>query len=572
MANKVIVISGQSNAVGRASEAIDTPTINNHVFTRTKIYWGGAWVNYDPHIVQIHDRIAGDNGVDVYLAYMFETDPKYSGDTLYLIHYAEGGRPLYNTSPSRTLSPDAAGNIYDEFVAHATAAYAAIPTSYSTLGFYWMQGETDSQVLLHSQSYYANLTSLFNTHIATDVPQALTGKIVIGNISLLSAWTYKSYIDDAQLRFITETSNAVLINTTNLPFDPGDDGHMSSSSYHVIAKDIYAVFTDSISVNTVRDANTDVLVIDDNSTITDDLDYDNLIVSKAQPADIVVDTRSLPRLSIKNDKGLAFTLPAMPTGFLTYEEVTGEKKLGIGLGRGISVARDFHLHNYNNTGSFLMRLSGNEADRDGAVSGLEFGYESANYSIILQGHTNKPAIIGCNNLYQLKIDPTTNAIELPYGSLKFASSSSLSTDPNTLDDYGEGVWTPILGGSTSESGQVYGSATNGRYVKIGRLVTCFFAIEITTLGVITGNTVLKGLPFTVTNETQNSTRGGTVTFNFIESLNTAVTNLAGGTEKNTKFAYLRYMAVAAVSQTYADAALAKDGTILRGVITYETDE
>jgi hypothetical protein len=78
-----------------------------------------------------------------------------------------------------------------------------------------------------------------------------------------------------------------------------------------------------------------------------------------------------------------------------------------------------------------------------------------------------------------------------------------SATPNTgtselLADYEEGTWTPIFGGSTSQSGQTYDIQT-GRYIKIGKLVYASFDIRLTALGTITGNVQLKGLPYTQVN-------------------------------------------------------------------------
>ena len=70
-----------------------------------------------------------------------------------------------------------------------------------------------------------------------------------------------------------------------------------------------------------------------------------------------------------------------------------------------------------------------------------------------------------------------------------------TADVNSLDDYEEGTWTPVIGGSTSESGQAYSGQT-GRYTKVGRLVIVSFRVVLSTRGTITGDIAIKGLPFT----------------------------------------------------------------------------
>lgn len=86
------------------------------------------------------------------------------------------------------------------------------------------------------------------------------------------------------------------------------------------------------------------------------------------------------------------------------------------------------------------------------------------------------------------------------GQLKFPATQNSSSNANTLDDYEEGSWTPAIGGTTSETGQTY-TYQVGRYVKVGKLVTAQGRIQLLNKGTITGNVVIKGLPFTSDNVT-----------------------------------------------------------------------
>jgi hypothetical protein len=86
---------------------------------------------------------------------------------------------------------------------------------------------------------------------------------------------------------------------------------------------------------------------------------------------------------------------------------------------------------------------------------------------------------------------------LKKGGLKFPAAQVASTDPNTLDDYEEGAWTPTLlfGGSTA------GSQSNGGwYTKIGNVVHCTFALYLGTKSVNTGSATISGLPFALTDQ------------------------------------------------------------------------
>lgn len=80
------------------------------------------------------------------------------------------------------------------------------------------------------------------------------------------------------------------------------------------------------------------------------------------------------------------------------------------------------------------------------------------------------------------------------GALRFPATQIPSSDPNGLDDYEEGTWTPSLGGQTSQSGQVYATQA-GHYIKSGRKVFASFELRLSTLGTITGGVVVNGFPF-----------------------------------------------------------------------------
>jgi hypothetical protein len=77
-------------------------------------------------------------------------------------------------------------------------------------------------------------------------------------------------------------------------------------------------------------------------------------------------------------------------------------------------------------------------------------------------------------------------------------SAGLNFGGDTLDDYEEGTFTPVLGGSGGQSGQSYNTQV-GHYTKVGNQVTCLINVELTTRGTITGSLVIKDLPFTSVN-------------------------------------------------------------------------
>lgn len=81
--------------------------------------------------------------------------------------------------------------------------------------------------------------------------------------------------------------------------------------------------------------------------------------------------------------------------------------------------------------------------------------------------------------------------------ITFPATQSASTDANTLDDYEEGTWTPVVKG-TSTAGTATYTTQNARYTKIGRMV--YVELFMTwNSGNGTGNLFIDGLPFTASN-------------------------------------------------------------------------
>ena len=82
--------------------------------------------------------------------------------------------------------------------------------------------------------------------------------------------------------------------------------------------------------------------------------------------------------------------------------------------------------------------------------------------------------------------------------ITFPASQSASSDVNTLDDYEEGTWTPLLesdGGSAA--GKTY-TTQSGQYTKIGNVVYFTFLVTFSNAGSSNVNEAnLRGLPFSV---------------------------------------------------------------------------
>jgi hypothetical protein len=85
--------------------------------------------------------------------------------------------------------------------------------------------------------------------------------------------------------------------------------------------------------------------------------------------------------------------------------------------------------------------------------------------------------------------------------ITFPATQSASTNANTLDDYEEGTWTPIIVGASTAGTGTY-TIQVGTYTKVGRLVTVTCTI-VWTAHTGTGIMQISSIPFTVANINAN---------------------------------------------------------------------
>jgi hypothetical protein len=83
----------------------------------------------------------------------------------------------------------------------------------------------------------------------------------------------------------------------------------------------------------------------------------------------------------------------------------------------------------------------------------------------------------------------------------FPATQVTSADANTLDDYEEGTFTPVIVGTTTAGTGTY-TAQVGNYTKIGRLVSYQIYFQLTN-HTGTGSMFISGLPFAVSSISSN---------------------------------------------------------------------
>lgn len=132
----------------------------------------------------------------------------------------------------------------------------------------------------------------------------------------------------------------------------------------------------------------------------------------------------------------------------------------------------------------------------------------------------------------------------------------------TGPDYKESTWTPTMTIGGSSTGITYTSQV-GDYLKVGKLVTIWFGITLSSKGGLAGAVSIGGLPFP---RSGTATPICTLTW---ANMTTAVVNMQGvisGTA--TPVIGIQHIAAAATSYTGTDGANLANTTLLSGVISY----
>lgn len=106
-----------------------------------------------------------------------------------------------------------------------------------------------------------------------------------------------------------------------------------------------------------------------------------------------------------------------------------------------------------------------------------------------------------------KVQPSASSGQvLELNGITFPATQVASANANTLDDYEEGTWTPVLNFGVSAGVSSY-AIQNGTYTKIGNTVTVRGYIAITTKSAATGAASLNGLPFATKTGASNFSTG-----------------------------------------------------------------
>ena len=131
----------------------------------------------------------------------------------------------------------------------------------------------------------------------------------------------------------------------------------------------------------------------------------------------------------------------------------------------------------------------------------------------------------------------------------------------------EGSWTPTIAGTTTAGTHTYGTR-QGKYYKVGKLVTAFFAITLTAKGgTMAGTASITGLPFTADN--LDYSQGGSVTRAGVIDMPTSYNVLGLMIPASSNVVYISIYGDGIISDVLTATAI-QATTTLNGVLQYKT--
>lgn len=192
---------------------------------------------------------------------------------------------------------------------------------------------------------------------------------------------------------------------------------------------------------------------------------------------------------------------------------------------------------------------------------------SANLASLVTDETGSGSLVFATSptMSGVTLGGTTN---LTGGQITFPATQSASSDANTLDDYEEGSWTPVLTFTTLGDLAVTYSTQAGSYTKIGRMVCLSFSIITSafTHTTASGNLTITGLPFTVANTTGIHGWGGGDWGGITKA---SYTDMNFAAVQNTATIVLRASGSGVAPASIAAADMPTGGTVvLRGTLSY----
>jgi len=144
-----------------------------------------------------------------------------------------------------------------------------------------------------------------------------------------------------------------------------------------------------------------------------------------------------------------------------------------------------------------------------------------------------------------------------FNGIAFPATQVPSADANTLDDYEEGTWTPVIADAASGGNTATYTNAGSIYTKIGNQVTIqTYLSAINTSGMTSGNVLyVRGLPFTANGTAQ----GNFYTYRVGRNASTVSSSVALNSG-NTRVSFLLYTTNSAVTDLFITVGNITSGT------------
>jgi len=224
---------------------------------------------------------------------------------------------------------------------------------------------------------------------------------------------------------------------------------------------------------------------------------------------VAAGTTAAPSISPTGDSNTGIFFPSADTiafGEGGAEALRIDSSGNIGVGTNGPVATLDVITNSTTEG---LRVRGRLSDNIGSIyfynnsASTSQGYiQSRTTDLRIDTDSSKPLIFYTGGSERVRVS-AAGAVQIANGNLIFSTAgtgidfSATANGSGTmtselLSDYEEGTWTPSY--SSAFTGTYTANGQIGRYVKVGKLVTAYFFIQVSTVSG-SGNIALTGLPY-----------------------------------------------------------------------------
>jgi hypothetical protein len=189
--------------------------------------------------------------------------------------------------------------------------------------------------------------------------------------------------------------------------------------------------------------------------------------------------------------GVTGTLPVANGGTgLTSTPANGALDIGNGTGfTRTTLTAGTNVTITNAAGAITIAAAGGSGSPGGSTTQLQYNNAGA-FGGISGVTTDGTRMTASTTIGVGGATPSTSG-----SGITFPATQSASSDANTLDDYEEGTWTPVIAFGGASVGITYSSQV-GNYTKVGNRIFISCYVGLSNKGSSTGAATITGLPFT----------------------------------------------------------------------------